>query len=141
MKRDIKTDIIDVIARKLSPFIFLFGFYLVAFGHRTPGGGFQGGVVIASGVILLALGRHPQTALKAFPPTWLSGAELASYATLLLIGAAGMVAGGSFLENVLPADGALPRVGFVFALNIVIGVKVGAGVSLICLHLFEEDSE
>lgn len=135
-----KTDIIDVVARKLSPFIFLFGFYLVAYGHRTPGGGFQGGVVIASGVILLALGRDPRVAMQAFPPAGLSLAEVASYTLLLALGIAGILTGGYFLENVLPAGLAVPRVGFVFALNIIIGVKVGAGVSLIALYLFREES-
>lgn len=134
-----KTDIIDVIARKLAPFIFLFGFYLVAFGHRTPGGGFQGGVVIASGVILLALGRDPRVAMQAFPVAGLSLAEMASYSLLLVLGLLGVFAGGRFLENVLPGM-PLPRVGFIFALNIVIGVKVGAGVSLICLYLFREET-
>ncbi len=135
-----KTDIIDVIARKLSPYIFLFGFYLVAFGHRTPGGGFQGGVVMASGVILLALGRDPGVAMTAFPPARLSFAETASYIMLIALGLAGVAAGGYFLENVLPGGFVIPRVGFVFALNIVIGIKVGAGVSLIALHLFREES-
>ena len=135
-----KTDIIDVIARKLSPYIFLFGFYLVAFGHRTPGGGFQGGVVMASGVILLALGRDPAVAMTAFPPGKLSIAEALSYILLLALGVAGVAVGGFFLENVLPSGFAVPRVGFVFALNIVIGIKVGAGVSLIALHLFREES-
>jgi multicomponent Na+:H+ antiporter subunit B len=135
-----KTDIIDVIARKLSPYIFLFGFYLVAFGHRTPGGGFQGGVVMASGVILLALGRDPGVAMTAFPPERLSIAETVSYIMLIALGLAGVAAGGYFLENVLPAGFVVPRVGFVFALNILIGIKVGAGVSLIALHLFREES-
>jgi multicomponent Na+:H+ antiporter subunit B len=135
-----KTDIIDVVSRKLAPFVFLFGFYLVAFGHRTPGGGFQGGVVIASGVILLALGREPRGTLTAFPEASLGLAELIGYAALLLLGLAGILAGGAFLENVVPGGGPAPRVGFVFALNIVIGIKVGAGVSLIALHLFEEES-
>ena len=135
-----KTDIIDVVARKLSPFVFLFGFYLVAFGHLTPGGGFQGGVVIASAVILLALGRDPQAALKAFPLARLTTAEAASYALLLFLGLLGPLTGGHFLENVLGPGAALPRVGFIFALNIAIGIKVGAGVSLMCLHLFEQES-
>jgi multicomponent Na+:H+ antiporter subunit B len=134
-----KTDIIDVIARKLAPFIFLFGFYLVAFGHRTPGGGFQGGVVIASGVILLALGRDPRVAMQAFPPAGLTLAETVSYTLLILLGLLGVVAGGRFLENVFPSA-QIPQVGFIFALNIAIGVKVGAGVSLICLYLFREDT-
>jgi multicomponent Na+:H+ antiporter subunit B len=136
-----KTDIIDVVARKLAPFVFLFGFYLVAFGHRTPGGGFQGGVVIASGVILLALGRTPSLAFDAFPPSRLGLAEAMSYGALLLLGAVGIATGAYFLQNVLSPGAPIPRVSFVFALNIAIGVKVGAGVSLICLHLFEEEAQ
>ena len=37
----------------LFPFIFVFGFYVVLHGHLTPGGGFQGGAVLATGFILL----------------------------------------------------------------------------------------
>ncbi|HJJ99748.1 MAG TPA: sodium:proton antiporter, partial [Methanocorpusculum sp.] len=39
--------------RLLVPFIFIFGFYIVAHGHLSPGGGFQGGAVIATGVALV----------------------------------------------------------------------------------------
>jgi len=47
--------IIKTLAQKLLPFIFLFGFYLTLHGHLSPGGGFQGGVVIATAIILLTL--------------------------------------------------------------------------------------
>jgi multicomponent Na+:H+ antiporter subunit B len=96
-------------------------------------------VVIASGVILLALGRDPRVAMQAFPVGGLSLAETASYSLLLVLGLLGVFAGGRFLENVFPGL-PVPRVGFIFALNIVIGVKVGAGVSLICLYLFREET-
>lgn len=70
-----KTDILDVVARKLSPYMFLFGFYLVSFGDRSPGGGFQGGVVVASGVILLAMTRGVSRTEQAFPSRVLSRLE------------------------------------------------------------------
>ena len=40
------------------PLILIFGFYVIAHGHLTPGGGFQGGAVVASGfaMILIAYG-------------------------------------------------------------------------------------
>ena len=44
-----------VIARMLIPFMFMFGFYVITHGELGPGGGFQGGVILAAGVILHAL--------------------------------------------------------------------------------------
>ena len=37
----------------LYPFVLIFGLYIVLHGHLTPGGGFQGGAVIATGVVLV----------------------------------------------------------------------------------------
>jgi multicomponent Na+:H+ antiporter subunit B len=149
-----KTDILDVATRKLAPYMFLFGLYLVSFGDVSPGGGFQGGVVIASGVILLVMGRAAGTAEMLFPIHRLTLVETLTFLLLLAAGGAGMVLAGSFLADFLrgavgapgTAEAAgglfrpfLPRVRFIFLLNVLIGVKVAAGVSLICLHLFGEE--
>jgi multicomponent Na+:H+ antiporter subunit B len=56
--RDIRTEgseILQIGARVLTPMIIVFGIYIFAHGHLTPGGGFQGGVVIASGLLLIFL--------------------------------------------------------------------------------------
>ena len=45
-----QSTIVDLVSRKLVPFILLFGLYLISFGHLSPGGGFQGGAVLSSGV-------------------------------------------------------------------------------------------
>ena len=137
-----KTDILDLVARKLAPYMLLFGLYLVSYGDSSPGGGFQGGVVIASGVILLAMARDVATAERLFPPVLLASAETAAYAVFLIAGIVGMAAGAGFLADVFGrgADAAvIPAARFVFVLNLAIGIKVAAGVSLICLHLFRED--
>ncbi|MBW2467500.1 MAG: DUF4040 domain-containing protein [Deltaproteobacteria bacterium] len=47
--------IIRFIARQLVPFIQLFALYVVAHGHHSPGGGFQGGVILGASFILLAI--------------------------------------------------------------------------------------
>lgn len=49
------TIIVRTIARLLFPFMFLFGAYVVAHGHLTPGGGFPGGVIIAASFVMLIL--------------------------------------------------------------------------------------
>lgn len=134
-----KTDILDVVSRKLAPYMFLFGFYLVSYGDVSPGGGFQGGVVIASGIILFAMAKGPDAAAAFFSPHRLAVSEAITFALILAAGLGGMLIGAGFLADFLGGPGSpLIRVPFIFALNVLIGVKVAAGVSLICLHLFTE---
>ncbi|MDH7506671.1 MAG: MnhB domain-containing protein, partial [Candidatus Thermoplasmatota archaeon] len=45
--------IVRTISNIIFPFIMIFGLYVIAHGHLTPGGGFQGGAVVASGCALL----------------------------------------------------------------------------------------
>ncbi len=136
-----RTDMLDVVSRKLAPFVMLFGFYLITFGHATPGGGFQGGVVIASGVIMLALGRGSKTTERRFPVEPVHLAEAIALSGLLVVGAIGLLLSGNFLGNFLSIGtvGETGPIAFIFMLNVLFGVKVGAGVSVICLKLFEED--
>ena len=47
--------IIRTIARVLVPFVQLFGLYVIMHGHSSPGGGFQGGVILGASYILLGI--------------------------------------------------------------------------------------
>ena len=136
-----KTSILGLTSRKLAPFMLLFGLYLLAFGHTSPGGGFQGGVVIASGVILLLVAQGVDAAETLFPLRSLSRVETAAFLVFLCAGLAGVVAGAGFLGNpmALAEVRAVPRVGMSLLLNLIIGVEVGSGVSLMCMWLFRED--
>lgn len=136
-----KTTILDLASRKLAPFMLLFGFYLLTYGHISPGGGFQGGVVIASGVILLAISRGVEAAEFLFPIKNLLKVEAFVFFLLLLVGVSGIIAGIGFLGNPIERVNvkSMPRAGMFLLLNILIGLKVGAGVSLICLYLFNEE--
>ena len=118
-----KTDILDVASRKLVPYMFLFGFYLVTFGTYSPGGGFQGGVVIASGVILLSMARGTPAAEVLFPFRRLQVVEVVSFGLLLAAAVTGMI-----LTSINHT--------YIIVLNVLIGIKVAAGTSLICLALF-----
>jgi multicomponent Na+:H+ antiporter subunit B len=132
-----RTQLLDVISRKLAPFVMLFGFYLIAYAYRSPGGGFQGGVVIASGVILLALGREIRDVERLFPIEALHAGEILAFAGILLVALAGLFVGGVILAY--PGGSALQARRFLFLLNLLIGLKVGAGVTLLSLTLFEDD--
>ena len=45
------------VCRLMIPFVQLYGLYVIAHGHHSPGGGFQGGVILGASLILLALSR------------------------------------------------------------------------------------
>jgi multicomponent Na+:H+ antiporter subunit B len=138
-----KTDILDVVARKLSPFVLLFGCYLVAYGHLSPGGGFQGGVVLASGIILLFLSKGVEPIQQLFPLPMVNFAEMMGFLLFLMIGLAGLLVRGHFLATILPVGIAeeVPHAGFIFVLNLIIGLKVGAGITLLCIYLLKEENE
>jgi multicomponent Na+:H+ antiporter subunit B len=55
--------IIKTTCRLLIPFIQLFGLYVIAHGHHSPGGGFQGGVILGASIILLSISYDMRTAL------------------------------------------------------------------------------
>lgn len=59
--------IIGTTTRIIIPVIQLFGLYVLAHGHHSPGGGFQGGVILGASFILLAISDDLDTSLKRFP--------------------------------------------------------------------------
>jgi multicomponent Na+:H+ antiporter subunit B len=56
--------IIKTMCRILIPFIQLFALYVIAHGHHSPGGGFQGGVILGASIILLAISHDLRTAVE-----------------------------------------------------------------------------
>jgi multicomponent Na+:H+ antiporter subunit B len=56
--------IIKTTCRLMVPFIQLFGLYVIAHGHHSPGGGFQGGVILGASIIILAMSTDLRTAVK-----------------------------------------------------------------------------
>ncbi len=56
--------IIKTVCRLLIPFIQIFALYVIAHGHHSPGGGFQGGVILGASIIVLAISQDLRTAVK-----------------------------------------------------------------------------
>jgi multicomponent Na+:H+ antiporter subunit B len=56
--------IIQTAVRLMVPFIQLFGLYVIVHGHYSPGGGFQGGVILGASFVALALAFDQQTSLR-----------------------------------------------------------------------------
>jgi multicomponent Na+:H+ antiporter subunit B len=123
----------------LFPLILLFGGYIFLHGHLTPGGGFQGGSVIASAFLLMFLGNAGYR-LRQRP---LAVTESLAGITFVIIGLIGLVIGGYFLNNFLPkgSEFALFSAGVIPILYTAIGLKVGAELVGIVANMFESGSE
>ncbi len=88
----------QVVGRLLFPFIILFGLYVQFHGEYGPGGGFQAGAIIATGLILHALLEGESAALKAIPPNTLLAMVAGGALLYTLVGVLGIVLGGNFLD-------------------------------------------
>jgi len=121
-------------SRFLAPLVMLLGVYIFVNGHLTPGGGFQGGAVIASGALLLLL-TDP---LKHFSHNLISVLESFAGALYVLIGVLGLVLAGGFLDNrFLPLGnlGELFSSGAIPLIYSLIGLKVGAEFASVLANL------
>jgi multicomponent Na+:H+ antiporter subunit B len=80
----------------------LFGPYIALHAMTTPGGGFQGGVIVASGMLLVFLGEGYTSWRRVMPSEVLDACEGVGAALYALCGFASMLAGAPFLTNILP---------------------------------------
>jgi multicomponent Na+:H+ antiporter subunit B len=124
--------------RFLVPLILLLGVYVFVNGHLTPGGGFQGGAIIASGILLLLLADP----LKHFSHGLISAIESLAGIFYVTIGLAGLFLAGGFLDNrILPLGqvGDLFSAGAIPLIYSLIGLKVGAEFASILAALSETE--
>jgi multicomponent Na+:H+ antiporter subunit B len=98
--------IIEGVAKLIVPFIQIFGLYVITHGHYGPGGGFQGGVILAASMLLLRLTLGEEVEHRRFSPR---AATVTAIIGMLIYFAAGVVplfTGGEFLDYVqLPIPG------------------------------------
>lgn len=121
-------------ARLLLPFIILIGIYITFHGHLSPGGGFPGGVLIATAVLVLIL-----TSVKpAIPSTLTTVLEGLAGLSFIGIGIAGLFSSAdSFLANMLPKGemGQLLSAGTIPIIYTIVAIKVASELTNVVAHL------
>jgi len=134
------SDAVRVTSLALVPITVLFGLYIITHGQITPGGGFQGGVILASAPLLLYLCAEYRQFRSALPQKLVAVSEAIGAAAYILIGGIGLTAGGVFLQNVLPLgqNGSVTGGGIVPLIDIGVGCEVSGGLSLALLVYLEE---
>ena len=138
--------IVRTVANQLILFILIFGLYVIAHGHLTPGGGFQGGAVIVSGVVMLLVAFSSKELKKSLHERALSIMESTGALIFAALAFAGI--GTAFFYNLLvgtPIFGRLPTAGpnpgdfwtggVVPLMNLAVGLKVVAGLSAVVLAM------
>jgi len=140
--------IVKTISNIAFPFIVIYGLYVIAHGHLTPGGGFQGGAVVASGLAMI---------LVAYGSVWTMGkikeknlSMIESFAALSFICLAffGLIFGTMFFNNWFANSGSglfgdvvsfgdtavnINTAGIIPLMNFAVGLKVIAGLFAIVL--------
>ena len=129
----------NVIARcgcdRILPLASVYILYIILHGHLSPGGGFQGGVMMVALVALVALGHGYETTVQTFSYHLLHKTEGFASIFYVALGLLGVAAGAHFAQNVLYLGkiGSLYSAGTIFWMNVTVGVKVITGVGSIAL--------
>jgi multicomponent Na+:H+ antiporter subunit B len=125
-------------SRLLTPLILLLGAYVFINGHLSPGGGFQGGAIIASAALLLLL-TDP---MRHFSHRLIAVVESISGLAFIGIGVLGILLAGGFLDSrILPTGmlGSIFSAGAIPVIYSFVGLKVGAEFTSMLANLAETE--
>lgn len=138
--------IVRTAANLLLPFILIFGFYVVVHGHLTPGGGFQGGAVMATGFAMMIVAQAWEKVQGAFKKDLLKTVEGVGLVLFLGTAISGFVVGKPFFYNwIAQANGLFGGIpvtagnlntgGIIPLLNVFVGLEVLGALTLVILTM------
>ena len=113
------------------PFALTFGFYIILFGSVSPGGGFQGGVLVASVVLMLYLGYGYKTTTNMINAEFLRVNEACATTIYIILALCGLFLGRVFCENVFAqyfnvgdplAGGTITYMSYAVGYNVLTGI-------------------
>ena len=138
--------IVQVVARMMIPYLQIYGLYIILFGHNSPGGGFAGGTVIASSLILYVLAFGIDDEDLRLSGSLARIVESCGALAYVGIGLAGILLGANFLSNKgagfpLGISGRFLSGGTIVLLTISIGLKVASTMITLFTNLAEKEKE
>ncbi len=118
--------ILQTAAKILTPFLFIFGIYVILCGHLGPGGGFSGGAVIGSGLILYLTAFGFEKTEKFFTAKTYKVTSFTALACYSLSKCYSFYTGANGIESIIPlgTPGAILSSGLILVLNICVGIVV-----------------
>lgn len=140
MRTQFESPIVLLGSRLLSPYIMLFGIYVIFHGHYSPGGGFQGGALLAASIILIRLSGGRLIARLQIREFFTTPLAVIGVIVYFGTGIVSILYGSYFLDyEVLPFPGGLDpselRYYGILVIEIGIGIAVMAILVLIYDHM------
>jgi multicomponent Na+:H+ antiporter subunit B len=120
--------------------VLVLGVYILVHGHLTPGGGFQGGIVLAAALLLVYAAGQIVALERVRPVDLVELSEALGAAAYVLIALAGLVIAGAAMDNFLPwgTRGNLLSGGIVPVLSVAVGVEVAGAITLILTEFVDQ---
>ncbi|MDF1614416.1 hydrogen gas-evolving membrane-bound hydrogenase subunit E [Desulfurivibrio dismutans] len=125
--------VVSFVVRLLAPFIALFAAYVILKGHLSPGGGFQGGMILGALFIALTLVLGKQYSARLLPVAWRPWLYALAPAAFLVVGMIGLQLTGYFLGY--PQEPAWHGVREAMMVTLEIAIGVGGAVLVASLFL------
>jgi multicomponent Na+:H+ antiporter subunit B len=139
------TVMVRVVVRLLAPLVQLYALYVIFHGHYSPGGGFQGGVVLAGSYILVGLGLGREELERRVSEHTLVVLGAAGVAIFALVGAASFLSGAEYLDYAslsLLSDDIPTRRGFgILLVELGVALTVASAIVLIFLRLADHEED
>jgi multicomponent Na+:H+ antiporter subunit B len=120
--------------------VALLGVYIVCHGHLTPGGGFQGGVILAAALLIVFLAGEYVALRIVAPHAMVEAAEAFGAAAYALIGLGGLIFAAVFFKNfvALGTAGNLLSAGTIPLSNIGVGIEVAGAFVLLWTEFLDQ---
>jgi len=124
------------------PLALVYIFYVILHGHLSPGGGFQGGVLMVAVVVLIYLAYGYKITTAALSFGFMHKFEGFASIMYIVFAMIGVVYGANFCGNVIynlglfGGDiGSTFSTGTIFLMNAAVGAKVLTGVGVLALSM------
>ncbi len=122
--------ILQTIAKFLVPILMIFGFYVIVNGHLSPGGGFSGGAIIGSGLILYSSAFGEKKIRKFFNEHVYKCIKVTALILYGCIMTYHFYTGANGIENLIPMGtvGNIVSAGMIFYINLFVGSEVACTI-------------
>jgi multicomponent Na+:H+ antiporter subunit B len=127
------SDAVRLLGLVLLVLLIMFGIYIILHAHMTPGGGFQGGAIVGTAMLLVYLTGGYNVYSGISPPNLMEFLHAGAAGSYVAIGLSGLIVGGVFLSNILPlgTSGHFASGGTIPLINDAVGLEVSNGFAII----------
>jgi multicomponent Na+:H+ antiporter subunit B len=122
--------VVRVVVERAMPFILMYGLCVIVHGEVSPGGGFQGGVVIGAAYILYTIVFSLKEGQHQAPPSYITLANTLGPLLYVIAGLWGVITGYTFLANKVVSLIPHGELGTMFSSLSLMVINIGIGLAV-----------